>query len=67
MQKMLIVELDGGQHTERVREDQIRTSYLEKMGYRVIRFWDNEVLAQTDSILEVILLELEKPLTLPSP
>jgi very-short-patch-repair endonuclease len=56
----LIVELDGGQHAERVAYDQIRTAELEAMGYLVRRFWNNEVLQNTDGVLEDILSTLNQ-------
>jgi adenine-specific DNA-methyltransferase len=52
---MLVVELDGGQHAELVDYDERRTQYLQSMGYRVLRFWNNDVLANIESVLEVIL------------
>lgn len=57
---ILIVELDGGQHAEQVEADAKRTTYLKSRGYRVLRFWNNDVLANTDGVLEVILMELQK-------
>jgi very-short-patch-repair endonuclease len=42
-ERKLIVELDGGQHAENNR-DVARTAFLEAQGYRVLRFWNNEVL-----------------------
>ena len=54
MAKCLIVEVDGGQHADRAEEDARRTAYLEKKGYRVLRFWNNDVLANTEGALEVI-------------
>lgn len=50
----LIVELDGGQHAVNQPYDQARTRYLETQGYRVLRFWNNEVLENLDGVLEVI-------------
>jgi very-short-patch-repair endonuclease len=50
----LVIELDGGQHAEQVRYDKKRTQWLEKEGYRVQRFWNNEVLQNVDGVLEVI-------------
>lgn len=50
----LIVELDGGQHSEAEDYDARRTAFLEAQGYRVIRFWNNDVLANTDGVLETI-------------
>lgn len=58
--KKLIVELDGGQHAETVHYDQKRTTFLESQGYKVLRFWNNEVLTETENVLDVILHELEK-------
>jgi very-short-patch-repair endonuclease len=55
---MLIVEVDGGQHSEEV--DARRTLFLEAKGYRVIRFWNNEVLSNTDGVLQVIAQALEE-------
>jgi len=55
---MLIVELDGGQHSERISEDARRTVFLESLGYRVLRFWNNDVLLNTDGVLEAILSAL---------
>jgi very-short-patch-repair endonuclease len=55
--KRLAVELDGSQHNKEV--DRTRTSYLQSQGIRVLRFWDNEVLEQTDTVLEAILQVLE--------
>jgi very-short-patch-repair endonuclease len=58
----LIVELDGSQHNDTVRHDERRTAFLEREGYRVLRFWNNDVLARTEAILEAILAELKVPL-----
>jgi len=64
----LIVEIDGGQHADRVARDEARTAYLESLGYRVIRFWNNEVLSNTDAVMEPILHELTTdPSPQPSP
>lgn len=55
--KRLIVELDGGQHTE--EGDRRRTAFLEARGYRVLRFWNNEMLGNTDGALIVVLDHLK--------
>ena len=52
----LIVELDCGQHGVQVEKDAARTEALEAAGYTVIRFWNNEVLANTEGVLETIRL-----------
>ncbi|MDR6989970.1 DUF559 domain-containing protein [Luteimonas sp. 3794] len=49
----LIVELDGSQHDEGI--DASRTCFLERRGYRVLRFWNHDALVRTESVLEVIL------------
>jgi very-short-patch-repair endonuclease len=65
----LIVEVDGGQHSGRAVADQIRTAHLEQGGYRVLHFWNNEVLTNLEGVLEIIADELgaKYPLTQPSP
>jgi len=50
----LIIEIDGGQHAAQTKQDAARTRFLENEGYRVLRFWNNEVLANIDGVLEVI-------------
>ena len=50
----LIIELDGGQHAEAVEYDSARTRYLRAQGYRVIRFWNNDVLSNTDGVIEQV-------------
>ena len=54
----LIVELDGGQHEAQAEYDALRTEVLESCGWRVIRFWNNEVIENLDGIAEMILREL---------
>ncbi len=51
----LVVELDGGQHAENVEADTTRTAWLEDRGFRVLRFWNHDVLANPDGVLERIL------------
>jgi very-short-patch-repair endonuclease len=52
----LVVELDGGQHT--TEDDAARTRALEEAGWRVLRFWNDEVLRTTDGVRQVILMAL---------
>jgi very-short-patch-repair endonuclease len=62
-ERRLIIELDGGQHSERPQDRQ-RDSELSALGYRVIRIWNNEVIENVDGVLQMLLSELEKqPLT----
>ena len=54
----LIVEIDGGQHAERVTEDAARTKTLEECGYHVVRFWNHDVLGNIEGVLEALVQEL---------
>ena len=47
----LIIEVDGGQHSVDADRDAARTRFLESEGYRVIRFWNNEVLGNSDGVI----------------
>ena len=62
----LVVEIDGGQHQGRREQDDVRTAFLEGAGYRVLRFWNNDVLSNTDGVLQSV-LEALRPSPLPSP
>ena len=55
----LIVEVDGGQHAENAAADAARTAWLEEQGFRVLRFWNNDALANSDGVLEEILAALQ--------
>jgi very-short-patch-repair endonuclease len=57
----LIVELDGSQHVVQAERDQRRSAFLERSGYRVVRFWDNEVLQNTAAVVERIAEALIDP------
>ena len=50
----LIIELDGGQHAENKTYDLKRTQFLEERGFKVIRFWNNEVLENTEGVLTTL-------------
>ena len=56
----LVVEVDGGQHAERMDADAKRTAYLERCGYRVVRFWNGDVLRETDAVVARIAEEVER-------
>ena len=56
----LIIELDGSQHLEQEDYDTERTKYLEAQGYKVIRFWNNEVLNNLDGVMLAIIYALEE-------
>jgi very-short-patch-repair endonuclease len=61
-EKRLIVELDGGQHADNQR-DQVRDKWLVDHGYRVMRFWNNDVMRNIEGVLETIaaVLAVESP------
>ena len=64
LEQKLIVEVDGGQHAGQVEADAERTAYLQDKGFRVIRFWNNEVLTEMDGVA-VRLLATLTPTPLP--
>ena len=57
--QQLAVEVDGGQHAVDVAKDEARTAYLEVRGYRVIRFWNNDVLERIEGVVSEIERTLE--------
>jgi very-short-patch-repair endonuclease len=59
-ERRVIVEVDGGQHAERVLYDEQRTRWLEAQGYLVLRFWNNDVLASTEAVAQAILDVMEQ-------
>ena len=59
LEGMLIIELDGGQTLKQEDADEERTKYLSSVGFRVLRFWNDEVLTKTDDVLEEIMGMLE--------
>jgi very-short-patch-repair endonuclease len=63
--RKLVIEIDGGQHAGSVGADAERTLTLNARGYRVIRFWNNEVLGNLRGVLKTIIAELEKSPTSP--
>lgn len=66
-QARLVVELDGGQHTEKTSYDDSRTVWLEQQGYCVKRFWNHEVLQNADVVAAEIHRVLTKSFTPPQP
>jgi hypothetical protein len=56
----LVIELDGGQHLEQEEYDKERTKYLETQGYKVIRFWNNDVMNNIEAVILAIMNALEK-------
>ncbi|MBT3313853.1 MAG: endonuclease domain-containing protein [Anaerolineae bacterium] len=60
IKKKIIVELDGSQHLDLQEYDEDRTKYLKSRGYRVIRFWNNDVMNDTEGVILSITYALEK-------
>ena len=58
LSERFIIEVDGGQHDIEREKDGARTAWLETRGYRVIRFWNNDVLGNLDGVVRVILQTL---------
>ena len=58
--KKLIIELDGSQHFDNIEYYNKRTENLNKLGYKVLRFWDNEIINNIDGVLLKILEEYNK-------
>ena len=54
----LIIELDGGQHSTQVRYDEQRSLFLQQRGFKVIRFWNNDVCKNLSGVLETILFTI---------
>jgi very-short-patch-repair endonuclease len=63
LQKKVVIELDGGQHATEQEKDAKRTKYLNQLGFRVIRVWNNDVLKNVEGVLEQIQQQLKTPLT----
>lgn len=59
LEAKLVIELDGGQHAEQGVYDALRDTWSKEQGFRVLRFWNDEVFQNTDGVLEVIVAGLE--------
>ena len=55
----MIIELDGSQHLEQEEYDEERTKYLESQGYKVIRFWNNDVMNNIEGVILAIIYAIE--------
>ncbi len=56
----LVIEVDGSQHIQQSAADRERTAYLNAHGFRIIRFWNDQVLRDTDAVVSAIYKELKK-------
>jgi very-short-patch-repair endonuclease len=61
LERRLIIEVDGGQHSEESAYDRERDKWLGEQGFHVLRFWDNQVLQETDAVREAIQQVLTSP------
>jgi very-short-patch-repair endonuclease len=63
----LVIEVDGGQHQDQAATDRARDSILCATGFRVLHFWNNDVLSNTESVLEEIAKFLDAQALTPGP
>lgn len=56
IERGLVIEIDGGQHTPEV--DAVRSNYFQKRGYRILRFWNNEVLENKEGVYDRIVVAI---------
>ncbi len=66
LDRKLIVEVDGGQHLEQSASDAKRTAWLEGRGFRLLRYWNDQVLKEPEAVTEAIWNALNPPAQ-PSP
>ena len=67
LENKLVIEVDGGQHEEQAGYDEHRTQMLQAAGFRVLRFWNNEVLKEIESVKEKICLAVQEVQPHPPP
>ncbi len=60
-EKCLVIEIDGGQHADNL-SDKIRDQWLRSEGFKVLRFWNDDVLKNRDGVLQIIIEQLKSPL-----
>ena len=60
LENRLVIEVDGGQHGQQAGYDENRTQKLQAAGFRVLRFWDNEVLKEMESVKDKIWLVVQE-------
>ena len=61
IEKKLVIELDGSQHLQQEEYDNTRTQWLESQGYRVIRFWNGDIMKDINGVILAIIQALESP------
>ncbi len=60
LERKVVIEVDGGRHQEQVPYDTDRTTWLESQGFQVLRFWNHEVLTDTEAVQEALLVALQE-------
>ena len=65
--RWLVIEVDGGQHAAAVARDAARSRMMSARGWRVIRFWNSDVMSNLAGVLESIAAEIERSPTSPRP
>ena len=65
LRRRLIIEADGGQHSDTIDYDTARTAWLEAQGFCLLRFWNNDILQRTEAVQESIFSALESRKGLP--
>ena len=60
-ERRLVIEVDGGQHMQAAEADRKRSDWLERNGFRVLRFWNHHVLQAPDAVIEAVWEALEQP------
>ena len=65
VERMLIIELDGGQHADQEEYDARRSAWLESQGYKVLRFWNNDVMGNIEGVVAMVAAALERSLLPP--
>src|SRR5206468_2088009 len=60
LERSLIIEADGSQHADNISDRQ-RDAYLRRLGFRVLRFWNNDVIENAAGVFELIYAELHTP------
>jgi very-short-patch-repair endonuclease len=58
-EKRLVIEVNGGQHADNVR-DRMRDQWMREHSYRVLRFWNNDIMSNMDGVLETIAIALQE-------
>jgi very-short-patch-repair endonuclease len=53
-EKRIVIEVDGGHHSIEIKKDNERNCYLRKQGFKILRFWNNEVMRNINGVMEVI-------------